>query len=80
MLLEAAIGTQKFFFRPAVLGRGNKAPLPKARTRAAKGGAKKSGAGMAGKAKANARGSRRRPAGTTKAKRPPARARTAGKR
>jgi lipid-binding SYLF domain-containing protein len=81
MMLEAAIGTQKFFFRPAVLGRGTKAPVAKKlRTTAVKSGAKKTGAGKARKAKAGRGGSRGRSASSTKAKRPTAKARTAGKR
>jgi lipid-binding SYLF domain-containing protein len=81
MLLEAAIGTQKFFFRPAVLGRGNKAPTPKkARTATANRGAKKAGPSKAGKAKASRGGARPSSGSSTKAKRPAARARTAGKR
>ena len=81
MLLEAAIGTQKFFFRPAVLGRGNKAPVPKKpKSTAAKGGAKKAAARKAGKAKAPRSGSRRSSASTMKSNRPTAKARTAGKR
>jgi lipid-binding SYLF domain-containing protein len=86
MLLEAAIGTQKFFFRPAVLGRGKKAPAPKratataARGAAKKGGSRKAGTAKAGRGSSRRGGSRRRSSSGTKAKRPAARARTAGKR
>ena len=88
MMLEAAIGAQKFFFRPAVLGRGNKAPTPKAEAGKARGGAKTSGAGKAAKAKPG--GGAAKPKSKQKAKpkqkaeptakRATAGARTAGKR
>ena len=78
MMLEAAIGAQKFFFRPAVLGRGEKAPTPK-RKSATRAGARKPGAGKTGKAQAKASGGRapKRAGGRPKAKRPTAKARTA---
>jgi lipid-binding SYLF domain-containing protein len=80
MMLEAAVGTQKFFFRPAVLGRGDKAPVPKkARGSTPKGGAKKAGARKSVKKPARG-GSGRKSAPTSKAKRPAAKARTARKR
>ena len=42
MSLEAAIGTQKFFFFPAVMGRGQKAEQPPGETPRSKGGSNKS--------------------------------------
>ena len=77
MMLEAAIGAQKFFFRPAALGRGNKAPVPKTKKSAAAGGAKKAGAGKSApkksggrKAKAAGGATRQRPGKKSKAGKP----------